>query len=127
MSLTALFRALRNQGLVVGATAVVAVAAIGVATTGSPNPLVWGGQLVDNFHSGDHAPLLLNPSPSPQVSPASKPSPEATETPYPAGVEDTPAAEPTESPARETEGSKSGASPSPEITDTADSSTGGDS
>ena len=105
MSRMPLLAAIKSQGVVIAATLVVGVCAIGMATTGSPNPTVWGSHLMGTIQAGGggSAPTTTaatpEPTPSPDESNASgtpveiAPSPEPTDTP-----EAVASPEPTETP-----------------------------
>ncbi|HVD00738.1 MAG TPA: hypothetical protein VNG93_06270 [Candidatus Dormibacteraeota bacterium] len=103
MSLTPLVAVLKSQVAVIAATLVVGVSAIGMATTGSPNPKVWGADLMGSIQRSapttttttpgptptpegtptSGAPLTINSasSPEPKDTPEASASPEPRETP----------------------------------------------
>ena len=97
MSLLSLFTALKSQAVVIGATMLVGGVAIGMATTGSPNPIVWGVHLMDSTGPGGGG--TGAPSTSTEISPEPTASPEPTDTPEPAQTPETSATpEPKETP-----------------------------
>ncbi len=72
MSLMPLLAAIKSQGVVIAATLVVGVCAIGMATTGSPNPTVWGSRLAGSIQAGGNggsAPTITTATPEPTPSP----------------------------------------------------------
>ena len=79
MSFLSLFTALKAQAVVIGATLLVGGVAIGMATTGSPNPVVWGVHLMDSSGPGGNG--TGAPSNSTGITPEPTASPEPTETP----------------------------------------------
>ncbi|MHB8613028.1 MAG: hypothetical protein ACYDAL_11445 [Candidatus Dormibacteraceae bacterium] len=86
MSILSLVTALKTQAVVIGATLLVGGVAIGMATTGSPNPIVWGVHLVNSNGPGGSTGA---PSTSTESSPEPTASPEPTNMAEPAQTPET--------------------------------------
>jgi len=71
MSLTPLVAVLKSQVAVIAATLVVGVSAIGMATTGSPNPKVWGADLMGSIQRSAPTTTTTTPTPTPEGTPTS--------------------------------------------------------
>ncbi|HVB77306.1 MAG TPA: hypothetical protein VNI34_05830 [Candidatus Nitrosotalea sp.] len=106
MSWMTLLTTLKTQAVVIGATALVAVASVGTVVTGSPNPVVWGTNMVDSIRAGGSGPTAAAVQPSPSPSPTATPRIEVTAVPVaspPREVPETPAPAETTTPERSSE------------------------